>query len=119
MNISYHLPDATAKKLILDAVSVAQSINVDELNCDKSFRRRPTNKTVDEIISLGFLCNHTHYSFIFRDTSFLPQEYPENHPYFDVGLSTMTTPTDYFLWIKLSPEEGRKLIEKYKLEELR
>ena len=40
--------------------------------------------------------------------------------YFEVGASTMSSnlPADYFLWIDMTVENGRKLIEDFNLERL-
>ena len=49
--------------------------------------------------------------------SFLPQEYPENHSYWDVGITTMRPDITYFLWIRLLIEDGWAIVQEYGLQE--
>lgn len=66
---------------------------------------------------MGLDDRRTHYHFILREG------YPTDGPlyqdsYYDVGLSTMRPgEPDYFLWIKLTREQGDGLIEKHGIYE--
>ncbi len=98
---------------------MAMSYNtyVDQLDCKVSFCRQPTKKTVEEVIKIGLNKEtSTLFHFIYRDMSFLPQEYPQNHDYWEIGLSTMGLTPDYFLWIRLNVDDGYKLVKKYGLQ---
>jgi len=107
-----------AKKLLPDAIKLARMVRVDELDCSVSFKRQKSNKTVDEMLTLCLDKSiKVLWHFIYRDQSFLPQEYLENRDYWDVGFSTLTTGPSYFLWIELEVKDGYDLVKKYKLKE--
>lgn len=88
----------------------------DELDCSKSFARKPSNKTREEVLEIC-LKNKSHFVFIFRDQSFLDKDSPFAQNYWDVGCSTLCNNPDYFLWIKLTEEQGCNLAKKHKLKE--
>lgn len=119
----YIIPRAIAREVLNDAISASYQVNVDQLDCAVSCARQPTDKTVKEVLEIGLSPDtKTLFNFIYRDQSFLPQEYKDkdglnpNRDYFDVGFSTITEKPNYFLWIRLEVKEGYRLIEKYKLE---
>jgi hypothetical protein len=114
----YKLTPSVAKKLLPEAINVAESVKVDQLDCSVSWRRQPTDKTIEEVLALGLSNPDTIYSFIYRDQSFLPQEYPENCDYWDVGFRTDTPQAEYFLWIRLHIKSGEELVKKYDLERI-
>jgi hypothetical protein len=104
----FKVPKSRAEECIREALKLSYFVNVDELDCSKSFARQPTNKTVGEILEIGFKYKSTLYNFIYKDVAFVGEE-----PYYDVGFSTVGLKPEYFLWLKLTPENGQKLIEKY------
>jgi len=107
-DIFYKLPRSKAKVVIQEAMSISDSIVVDELNCSKSFRRVPTSKTPLEIFSMGLEQENTMWNFIIR------KSYCGST---DIGLSTM--PLDgvsYFLWIRMSHEKAIDLANKHELK---
>lgn len=106
----YNVPHEVRDKVLRDAKELAYYTHVDELNCSKSFSRRPTKKTWEEILKIGFDSPHTLYNFIHRTAMFGEPEY------YDVGLST-STDISYFIWMKLTLLNGDALIDKYKLKE--
>lgn len=110
-NISYEITPENAKELIDEAITRAYNVNVDQLGGQDSIYRRPTNKTISEILELALNQNSkTLWNFIYRDQSFV------NAPdYWDVGCRIIGE-IDYFLWIQLTPKEGSKLAKKYKLK---
>lgn len=115
MNTTYRIPKDKEDQIFKEAIVAARKVKVDELNCDVSIYRKSSEKTVEEALQLrGENSYLTH--FIYRDRYFLPQEYPENRNYWDVGFSTIGGGTHYFLWIELEKEEGFKLVEKFQLD---
>lgn len=110
MRSAYEIPKPKRKSIILEALNLAYYKEVDELDCSKSFARQPTNKSIDEVLKIAFTDKKALYNFIFRKMDYFGEE-----DYFDVGFSTLGTEPNYFLWLKLTPEDGFKLIEKYKL----
>jgi hypothetical protein len=97
------------REVLTEAMSVALHVYCDKLDCSESFARQPTDKTPEWVLDRA-LSVDSHFHFIERDDSC--------GRYFDVGLSTLMGSPDYFLWIKVSIEEGERLIEKYNLEPL-
>ncbi len=120
----YVLPAEKADSVFRDAMKLARAIYIDELDCSKSFSRISSNKTYDEIMEIAEKY-HSLYHFIYRDMSFLPQEFEDanglnlNRDYWDVGFTTISSKPDYFLFIELEIEDGFDLIKKYKLKEKR
>ncbi len=115
--IAYNFNKPIAAALLTDAIAISYATRVDQLDCSVSFARQPTKKTVEEVIAIGLHKDtSTLFNFIYRDMSFLPQEYPENHNYWEIGFSTLCLTPDYFLWINLLPEDGYKLVKKYGLQ---
>ena len=118
----YLIPKETAEQVLRAAMDVAVSVKVDQLDCSISFHRAPTTKTVEEVLKLGLEQQNTLYHFIYRDQSFLPQEFVDsngknpNRNYWDIGLSTLGHAPQYFLWIRLEEDEGNKLVEQFSLK---
>ncbi len=97
-------------------MQISHSVTCDQLDCSKSIQRQPTDKTPEEVLQIGLGDRRTLYNFIRREG------YPYEEPMYkegsyDVGLSTMCTTPVYFLWIKLTIEQGDRLIEKYNIYE--
>ncbi len=110
----YIIPRKIAEKVLREAICSSTSVEVDELNCSKSFSRVDTDKTVAEVLSIGLGHRGTLYNFIFRDMSFMGEE-----DYFDVGLCTCGFgETEYFLWIRLGVQEGERIIREFDLKPL-
>ena len=110
---AYKLHAIDAKENFLrKAMSVAFDVRVDELNCRESWCRRPTSKTVEEILQLCLAAKNSHYVCILRDE----RNYATEKMYYDIGASTMNTQdTDYFLWINVDTEPAEKLIKDFDL----
>jgi len=119
--LQYKIPPEHAKVILSDAMECARRIFVDELDCSKSFRRVPSDKTPQEILDMGLNDSKTKYHCILRDLSFLPQEFKDNdgrnpnRNYWDVGLSTIGMTPEYFLWIELEEYVGYEFVKARKL----
>jgi len=111
------LPESQTEMVLRDCLMASYDTKVDQLDCSKSVARQKTDKTVEEILQMGLNYDHTLYSFIYKDMSFLPQEYPKNHDYWDVGLSTLTSDVSYYLWIRLFVQDGWAIASEYDLKE--
>jgi hypothetical protein len=107
-DVFFKLPRLKAKKVIKEAISIAKSVTADELDCNKSFYRETTSKSIDEIFQMGLKNKNTMWHFCIR-------YYPEKRT--DIGLSTGSGVT-YFLWINMDVDKAYKLAEKYKLKPL-
>lgn len=108
---SYRIPKDNISAIFAEAMLLANYIYVDELDCAKSFARQQTDKTIEEVFEIALNNKSTLWNFIYR-----PHLFNGENPYFDIGCSTIGLKPDYFLWIRLSVENGEKLIKKYKLE---
>ena len=97
--------------LLRAAIERAIRVEVDELDCRKSFLRRKTDKTIEEVLQLG-LNNGALFNFIERWCA----QYGDID-YFDVGLSVTVDGVSYFLWIVVSIEDGESLISQFNLKE--
>lgn len=87
-------------------LEICDSAWTDELDCTKSFRRIPSEKSVEEVLCM-IVKGESHRAIILRDVSL-----SKEGKYWDVGGSTMTGNPDYFLWIKVSFDKGEQLIER-------
>ena len=110
--MQYKFTKKIARKLLTDAMLLSDNIWTDELDCSKSFCRVESSKTPSEVLEIGLKDKHTFYSFIYRP------EQGSQEEHFELGLSTMLMKPDYFLWIRLSIEDGLELTKKYKLERI-
>ena len=115
------IPKKDAKKILTEALNLSYKHHVDELDCSVSWARIRSKMTFDDVLDIGLNDQHTLYHFIYRDMSFLPQNYKEdgknpNRNYWDVGLSTISLKKDYFIFIFLEEEDGFALAEKYNLK---
>jgi hypothetical protein len=75
--------------------------------------RRPTDKTIEEVLQIALEGKGTLWNFIYRPNL---QGFYKDH--YNVGCSTMGKP-NYFLWITLSKANGNFLISKHKLEKIK
>lgn len=107
---SYKIPKNKAEVILREAISIAKSIRVDQLDCNVSWCREDTNKTIEEVLQVGLKDKNTFYNFIIRHpTDNLPGRT-------DIGLSTeVGTGITYFLWINVNIDKAYKLVKKYKL----
>jgi hypothetical protein len=119
--ISYRMPPKKSQEIFAEAAKIARKIYIDELDCSKSMARTESSKNFQEVMDMVFVDGQrSHQVFIFRDQSFLPQEYLDetgknpNRNYWDVGLSTFGSPS-YFIFIELEEQDGFDLAKKYKL----
>ena len=120
----YRIPFSKAKQVLEDALGLADkdSVRIDKLNCSVSIFRERSTLTIQELFKKVFEEKvTTHFHFIYRDMSFLPQNFIENgknpnRNFWDVGLTTYTSPEDYFLFIDLEEDDGKKLISKFDLK---
>jgi hypothetical protein len=112
-DIFFQLPKSKANKVIQEAMDMAKSISVDELDCTKSYARQPTLKTADEIFDMAKqdACSFWYFCIRYSLTN-------ENKSLkTDIGLSTGMKIV-YFLWIDVDVEKAYKLAKKYKLKRL-
>lgn len=130
VNLQYRRPKGSTvlKAVLYDALSVANKVFVDKLNCKESFRRQATDDyTAEELIEL--ICDDskpkrfTHFAFIYRDQRHM------NHGriasgldplpnYWDVGFSVQETSADaeYFVFAEVGEIKGFGLANRHKLE---
>ena len=108
---SYRVPRELAEKIIRECLELSDFTSVDELDCSKSFARQVTDKTVSEVLKIGFNNKATLYNFIYR-----PDLYGYYEAYFDIGFCTIGIKPEYFLWLNLTPENAQNIIDKYKLQ---
>jgi len=115
--IQITIPPSQTEIVLRSALMASYLTTVDQLDCSVSLHRKHTSKSVEEVLQLGLSNDNTLTNFIFKDMSFLPQEYPENHSYWDVGITTMRPDITYFLWIRLLIEDGWAIVQEYGLQE--
>ena len=108
----YTVPEDRALELMKDAMKLSSIIKVDELDCSKSFARTRSDKSAEEVLSIAYgEKDNAHSVFIYRDGRFEM----DNLPYYDVGVSTKKGCPDYYIFLKLSEDDGKKLIDKFDL----
>lgn len=113
MNSScYIIPHDKREIVIREALELSHWKTVEELDCTKSFARKPSSKTIEEVIEIGLNDSKTLFHFIYRHSAGF------HAASFDVGLSTMCRRPDYFLWISLTLAQGIKLIRRHNLKTL-
>ena len=110
-DLFFIVPKKKAKKVMEKAISLANSVKADELDCAISLARQPTNKWPLEVLQMGLKNDNTLWTFIIRKNS---EYYP---PYTDIGCRTGRDP-EYFLWIDMDIDEAMKIVKKYKLKQL-
>lgn len=111
-NIFFKLPRSKAKKVIDEAIRLKKSIIIDELNCDISCRRRPTKKTIEEILKIGFDDSNTQWHFIIRKSHYTIDTTT------DIGLTTNNGAITYFLWIDMDRMDAYNLAKRYTLKRI-
>ena len=109
--IAFVVPPSKAKLIMEDAMAIADSIVVDQLDCSVSLMRQSTNHSPVEILSMALLNRgNTMWHFIIRES--------DAERYADIGCITGNRP-EYFLWIRLDIDLALALAEKYKLKLLK
>lgn len=108
--IQYNLASLTKERqeaLIREGLTHADDVKVDQLDCSQSFRRQPTDKTIDQVLELCLADSRIFATLIGRML---------NEPHFELVVSTMAQTPEYFLWIRLSLEAAGDLVDKYNLQ---
>ncbi len=114
-NLPYQIPRREREPCLREAMAIAHWSYCEQLDCTVSAARQPTNLSREQVLGMGLQDVSTMFHFVRRDG------YPCDGPlcengYYDVGLSTLhLNQPDYFLWIKLTLEQGQRLIDKYGL----
>ena len=108
---AYEINLKNGEAIIRRCIPIARNVHCDVLDCQKSWAREATDKPWEEILELALKEGHrAHWIFNRRDMSFIRQD-----DYYDVGVSTMTH-IDYFIFIELEVEAGKKVIEEFDLK---
>lgn len=110
-DVFFKIPKSKAKKVIQDALDIAKDVRVEELNCQKSFRRVPTKKSVSEVFRMGLNNSNTLWHFCIR---YWESDITINST--DIGLSTGPSGITYFLWIDVERDKAYDLARKHKLK---
>ena len=110
--MQFRLPLSKAVRVVKEAMKIAEPeyVTADELDCEKSFRRQPTDKTPKEVFEMASRKGtSTAWNFIIRD----------DHPFpvVDIGCCTGVGVV-YFLWIHIPVDKALELARKHKLKEL-
>lgn len=111
-------PLHTREACLREAMQISQNVWCEVLDPTiGSMTREPTDKTPEQVLRMGLDDRNTAYRFIERDPHPFDGELYKDG-YFDCAVCTMNPRSaDYFLWIKLTLEQGEQLIEKYGLYE--
>ena len=110
-DLFFIVPKKKAKKVMEEAISLANSVKTDELDCNISFARKSTDKTSLEVLRMGLKNDNTLWIFVIRKN---PEYYP---PHTDIGCRTGRDP-EYFLWIDMDIDKAMEIVKKYKLKQL-
>lgn len=103
------LNDEQLKNFFNDAFALSYEAHVDVLDCSKSWRRQSCETiTVEEMIERASVNNHN----ICIDRS-IQMDFRK---YGEIGYCTITSAPDYFLYIFVTLENLKILVDKYKLE---
>ena len=68
-DLFFIVPKKKAKKVMEKAISLANSVKADELDCAISLARQPTNKWPLEVLQMGLKNDNTLWTFIIRKNS--------------------------------------------------
>lgn len=107
MNIQYTLANHSLEQnraILKDAFSVCYEWWVDTI---PGFQRQRIDMSFEDIMKMAV--EDCYYTCFFRS-----REYNLGEEYYEFGFSTHTDLT-HMLWIKVSPEEGSKIIEEYNI----
>jgi hypothetical protein len=120
-NVFYKIPNAEVfYKMVEKSKEVAYQIDVDILDCNKSWARSKSDLSVDEVIKISETSWFVHMVFIHRkgqNTNFGPEEYIELGLRTTQDLSSHHT-VDYFIFIKIDMKYLNMFIEKFNLKEV-
>jgi hypothetical protein len=111
MDLFFKLPKYKAERVIREAMSISKWIKTDQLDCKISFRRQNTDKTPEEVLTMGLKDKFTLWHYVIR------YQYENIPARTDIGLSTGIEIT-YFLWIDVDVDKAYDLAMKYKLKRM-
>ena len=112
-NMIYNIPKDIAPKFLDYCLVVLKSEQrIEELDCEKSFHRKKSDKTLNEILEILSEAACPFYSFILRNNY---SQFDNVGNYWEFCASTFKDGVEHFLWIEINKEDGDKLVEKYKL----
>lgn len=94
-------------ELLNEAKDLSYEIKIEELNCSKSWARKPIDLTFDEIIDKAD--GDTMFVFVHR------LGYPEWDHYLEIGFRTSDS-INYFLFICVDEDKKEYFINKYNLK---
>lgn len=97
----------TKISIIKDSIDVSYDYHIDILDCSKSWARKRSELTLDEIMEK--LDDKVHFVFIEREDYFTKEKHGE------VGFATVKDPS-HFLFIYMDVIELNKLKDKYNLK---
>jgi len=125
MNTFYKTNGCNIVELLTDSYTKSFDYHCDILDANKSWARRRTDIEFDEALSKITEASHAHVVFIKRDNEFVKFKLREHNledlpHYYEVGISggNVYEPT-YYIFLYLKPDDGRDLIQKYKLTKLK
>jgi len=97
--------------IIREAIELSDDVQVDILR-PRDIRRRPSDKTPEEVIKMLDGAKWKHVAFIFRPEMGIIK------PYYDVGLNVDRDmeSASYFIFAHLDPDVATELANKHKLE---
>lgn len=105
------IPKDIFRELFTEAIEISDRCWIDMLDCKRSWRRMPSDKSIEEIMDM---CE--------QGKPFLTCIYRVGRPegaddFYEFSASTMNVnEPDYYLWVLVKPEYARKLITKYGLK---
>ena len=115
-DIFYKLDNIRNKeKFLKDCISKSYSVDLDELDCNVSFNRKKTKKSLNDIFKIVKDSNFIHYIFIERNTVFGNEK-----PHLQAGLRTseQSSGIDYFIFIYIKYDKLNYFIKKYRLKNM-
>lgn len=102
---------AFAEQVAARALQIATLTWTEVLDCSKSIQRQISDKAPGEVLAMARGVRDAHWTLIFRDGFGTKPPYAE--------LSCRVAPAgetaDYFLWIVMTPADGRKLATEFSL----
>jgi hypothetical protein len=116
--MTYHqfkVPERPKKKAIAlmeEALKLSEDFKVDKLNCKESWARQSCDMTPQEFFKLP----NINWYFIYREQRGTMSNHYELGGQTMGGTGNTSREIDYFLWIRISDEDGAKLAEKHNLK---
>lgn len=116
-NVFYKVPEEKELEILNDAKGKSYKIDLDELDCSKSFSRRSTDKTFDEIVDIYKKDKDKFFVFIERNRSV---HFPKLKDYLEVGLKTdeLNKGKSYYIFINMDKKYLKYFVKKYNLVNL-